>query len=95
MQRIVADEWSGALSAATATRSRDDAGHNTGQMKSDVSCLRHTSGEHAAKPTMRAALIWRLGRVNYACLLGFGDEELSGSEPLDEMHESIATRILP
>jgi hypothetical protein len=36
MQRIQADEWSGALSAATATRSGDDAEHNMGQRKSGV-----------------------------------------------------------
>ena len=57
--------------------------------------LRHTSSEHAAKHTVKAALHWQLGGVKQVYLLSLSEEELCDREPLDEMHESVAPRALP
>ena len=57
--------------------------------------LRHTSSEHAAKHTVKAALLWQLGGIKQVYLLSLREEELCDREPFDEMHESMATRALP
>jgi len=51
--------------------------------------LRHTSSEHVAKHTVKAALLWQLGGVKQVGLLSFSEEELCDRELFDEMHESI------
>lgn len=60
-----------------------------------ISDLRHTSGEHAVKHTMNAALLRQLGGVKQVRLPWFGEEELCSREPFDEMHEAMTTRTLP
>jgi len=57
--------------------------------------VRRTSSEHAAKHTMQAALLWKLGRVKQVWLLSFSEEELCGGEPFDEMHGAMTVRALP
>ena len=66
-----------------------------GRGKVLYSGLRHTSSEHAAKHTVKAALAWQLGGVKQVCLLWFGEEELCSGHPLKKMHESMAARALP
>ena len=56
--------------------------------------LRHTSGEHAVKHTMNAALLRQLGGVKQVRLLWFGEEELCSSHSLKKMHEAMAARTL-
>lgn len=55
--------------------------------------LRHTSGEHAMKHTMSAALLRQLGGVKVG-LLWFGEEELCSRHSLKKMHEAMAARAL-
>jgi hypothetical protein len=57
--------------------------------------LRHTSTKHAVKHTVKAALARHLGRIKAVFLFMFGEEELCGSHPRNEMHESMAARALP
>ena len=87
-------EWK--FSATRRNRCREtlqDAALGRGKVL--YSGLRHTSSEHAAKHTVKAALLWQLGGVKQVYLLSLREEELCDREPFDEMHESMATRALP
>ena len=87
-------EWK--FSATRRNRCREtlrDAALGIGKVL--YSGLRHTSSEHAAKHTVKAALLWQLGGVKQVYLLSFSEEELCDREPFDEMHESMAARALP
>jgi hypothetical protein len=45
--------------------------------------------------TAKAALVWQLGRVKKLSLFLVGEEELCGSDPFNEMHESMAMGARP
>jgi hypothetical protein len=47
------------------------------------------------KHTVKAALVRQLGGIKQVFLFQFGEEELRGSHPLNEMHELMAARALP
>ena len=66
-----------------------------GRGKVLYSGLRHTSSEHAARHTVKAALLWELRGVKQVYLLSFSEEELCGREPFDEIHGAMAVRALP
>jgi len=63
--------------------------------KEIFSGLGHTSAKCAMKHTVNAVLVKQLGRIKAVFLLVFGEEELCGSHPFNEMHELIAARALP
>ena len=56
--------------------------------------LRHTSSEHVAKHTVKAALLWQLGGVKQVGLLSLSEEELCSRHSLKKMHEAMAARAL-
>jgi hypothetical protein len=57
--------------------------------------MRHTSTKHAVRHTVKASLVWHLGRIKQGCLFQLGEEESCGSHPFNEMHELMAARALP
>ena len=57
--------------------------------------LRRTSIKRAMKHTVKADLARQLGRIKQVSLLLFVEEELCGSDPLNQMHESMAVWARP
>ena len=47
------------------------------------------------KHTVKAALVRELGRIKQVSLFLFVEEQLCGSYPLNQMHESMAVRARP
>ena len=55
----------------------------------------HTSIKRAMKHAVQTALMRRLRRIKQVSLFLFGEEQLCSSDPLNEMHESMAVRASP